>query len=102
MHTYEIGVGSITKDKMPFTIDWTSAATANPAVTELSNAAYSFYTGTTVADTDCVATGNCTITPDDGNASSVFGFTQLPEIDFVSPKGTSAPSTITVVWAAGK
>jgi hypothetical protein len=101
-HTYQIGIGSITKDNMPFTIDWTSAATANPAVTELSNAAYSWYSGTAVTDADCVASGNCTITPDDGNGSSVFGFTQLPEVDFVSPKGTSAPSTITVVWAAGQ
>jgi hypothetical protein len=111
-HSYVIAIGAITKDAAPFAIDWSNAAAANAAVTELSNAALGY------ADADCVAAGHCAVTPDDGAGHSSFALLNIPlgacgaagmppcvagtEMDFVFPQGTSTISSIVDVWPLGR
>jgi hypothetical protein len=97
--TYYLTVGSPTP-----TIDWTSAATANPAITAIANDYY--YTNCTApADTDCVAAGDCSIVVNDGSGHSTFTLSPgtnlvnnycgtMQAVTFVLAQGTSVPEQI--------
>ncbi len=100
---YVIWIGGITKNGVAFPIDWTSVATATPAITELSNVA-GYWLGHTWTDADCVTAAHCTITADDGNGHSVFTLTPDLKVgmQFVSPQGTTNVSEIAAIWNAGK
>ncbi len=110
---YTLGVGAATFGTTAIKIDWTSAATANPAITTISNAWWE-YNCTAAPDTDCAAAGDCTIVPDDGNGHSLFTLTAganmvnnycgvpVQDVTVVFPKGSSTPSQIYVTNPGGK
>jgi hypothetical protein len=106
LHGYEIAIGSIAKDGAPFTIDWSNATATNRAVTELFNAAafgVLFGAAKTSTVSDCVASGDCTFTRDDGHGHSTFELKDgSSSMGFVCPLGTSGPSTIYTTWANGR
>jgi hypothetical protein len=109
---YSIAIEGLTKKGQAFSIDWTSEATAVPAVTALWNAwSFSILSGT--VDTDCVAQGDCTITLDDGAGHSGFVLSlsastasqsgaSIEALGFNFAKGTSDLVELYIVNPAGK
>jgi hypothetical protein len=89
---YSIGIGKITKNGVPYVIDW-----ANPSlrVNELSNAVNQ------VTETDCVSSGNCTFVADDGAGHSRVAFPQAA-LYVTLTKSTSQPIEIFTVWTKGQ
>jgi len=95
--SYSIAVGAngITKNNAAFqAIDWSSAASADPAVTELSNAMQG------VNDPDCAAAGDCTITVDDTKGHSVIALNGLQAF-VVFQQGTNNVEQIYDIWPGG-
>jgi hypothetical protein len=71
-----------------YVIDWSDGGVSG-SVTPLSNAVC------LATDTDCVASGDCTIVPDDGRGNSYLGFPCGTSVDLFGitfPQGKSAPS----------
>jgi hypothetical protein len=105
-HGYLIGVGRLTRDGAPFSIDWVHPAATRTAVTELFNAALSWalYSNTSSSTTaDCVASANCTIVADDGHGHSSFEFANgAAALGVVFPQGSATPSAIYTTWASGR
>lgn len=89
---YSLGIGKLTKDGAPFTVDWANAV---PFASLLANNL------NTTSDADCVVATSCVVTPDDGQGHSVLAFPSA-ELTIVFPTGTSAAQSITGVWANGK
>ncbi len=91
---YSVAIGqAVTKNGAPFVIDW---AHPTAAVTELSNGIVNDPT-----DTDCVASGACTITPDDGHGHAILGF---PDATFTITfdTGTTIARSFSALWPNGK
>ena len=96
-------------------IDWTTAATADTAVTAIVNALIvNLCGGPPNAESSCSSMGDCTITLDDGNGHSSFtialvetapmiwcGNTPTEPLTFVFPQGTSTPSQIFIANGPG-
>jgi len=89
---FTVKIGEIAKDGAPVAIDPTSRV----SVTALSNA----FSG--VDDTDCVASGNCVLTPDNGRDHAEIELVPS-KVHIVFPRTTpTAPDAIYVLWPKGK
>ena len=109
--SYAVGIGVLTADMVPVTLDWSNADGAlNATITALSNGWFSS-AGCSFVDSDCVQQGDCAIVPDDLDGHSTFTFAMSPAhaascadphpITFVFDQGASVPSEIYVTNPGG-
>ncbi|MGZ3421165.1 MAG: hypothetical protein ACXVEE_25040 [Polyangiales bacterium] len=99
-HTYEIGVGKISKDGAQFLIHWKDDKQARKDITELYNAAVATFTPTVAQSADCTTDANCLYLPDAGDGTGIFGLRPMsiyfivPDPLNLPPEQSSKPTTI--------
>ena len=90
--------GAITKNGIPFTIDWTDAVGGDYQITELYDAAIATFMPSLKSDADCGSNAldgslQCLNVADDGQGSAYLGFRPLV-VYFTFPVGTSTPNLV--------
>jgi hypothetical protein len=96
-HAYSIGVGHLTRDGSPMTIDW--AGGPGVAINEIADGLYATYAPNYPPVTHCGFVGDCLIVaddrsnPDGGPGNALFGVRPV-KIYVGMPAGTSVPSLL--------